>query len=117
MDRSSGIDLDDIRRRLEEERAALRASSDRSREDRKPVALDQQSVGRLSRMDAMQGQAMAMATERRRRVRLARVEAALERLEAGGFGDCVICGEPIEAKRLAFDPSTPTCLACAEQAG
>lgn len=108
--------VDEIRRRLLDERAAVLASSQSSRESRDPVTLDQQSVGRLSRMDALQGQAMALETERRRQTRLARIEAALERLEAGDFGYCIACGEPIAKKRLEFDPSVPTCLECAEAA-
>jgi len=89
--------------------AASRAHED----DRRPVELDQQSVGRLSRMDAMQLQAMAEATERQRRQQIARIDAALARLDDGSWGDCVVCGEPIEEKRLANDPAVPTCLACA----
>ena len=85
-----------------------------SSESRKPVELDQQSVGRLSRMDAMQGQAMALATEERRTQERARIEAALKRIEAGDYGYCVKCGDAIEPRRLAFDPSAPLCLACAK---
>lgn len=117
MSEAHTLDLQDIRRRLLEERAELLASSEKSRDDRQPVTLDQQSVGRLSRMDALQGQAMAKATEERRQSRLRRIDAALERLDAGEFGECLNCGEPIARKRLEFDPTVPTCLDCAESAG
>lgn len=113
MNDSLDIDLDDMRRRLLEEREALLTSSEGHKEDRRPVALDQQSVGRLSRMDAMQMQAMALETERRRQTRLRRIDAALERLAEGEFGYCVACGEPIAKKRLEFDPTSPTCVECA----
>ena len=46
-----------FRQALCEERDALQQSSAGTAEKRSPVTLDQQSVGRLSRMDAMQGQA------------------------------------------------------------
>ena len=78
------IDIAAMRRRLLAERAALHGVSTASAESRDPVALDQTSVGRLSRMDAMQQQAMALATEWRRAVVLARIDAALVRIEAGG---------------------------------
>jgi DnaK suppressor protein len=67
-------------------------------------------------MDAIQEQAMAVEVERRRELELARVDAALERLASGAYGECVTCDEPIEPRRLAFDPSTPLCLACAKRA-
>lgn len=107
------LDLDDVRRRLEAEREALWAASEDSAASRHAVELDQPSVGRLSRMDALQGQEMAKATEERRQSRIHRIDAALDRVADGSFGECVLCGEPIAAKRLALDLTVPTCIACA----
>jgi DnaK suppressor protein len=104
-----------IEARLRALRAQIVEARAAHEDDRRPVQLDQ-TRGRLSRMDAMQGQAMAIELERRREVELARVDAALERLAAGEYGSCVTCGEAIEPKRLEFDPSTPLCLACARRA-
>jgi DnaK suppressor protein len=84
-----------------------------SADSRRPVELDQQSVGRLSRMDALQMQAMADASERHRMRQRARIAAALARIEVGDFGFCTACGEPIEPKRLENDPAVPTCIGCA----
>lgn len=99
--------------RLAAEIAALMTASGDSRADRAPVELDQQSVGRLSRMDAMQQQAMAAATEARRGSRLRALQAALERLGGDEFGWCEDCGEPIAAKRLDLDPTLTRCISCA----
>ena len=74
-----------IRRILEQERAELLALSEAAADERRPVALDQQSVGRVSRMDAMQVQAMAQSVEARRRARLPLIEAALRRLDTGDY--------------------------------
>ena len=74
--------------RLEAERAELTAQARSTDADRKPVVLDQQSVGRLSRMDALQGQAMAQALQKRREGRLRAIDAALTRLEGDDFGWC-----------------------------
>ena len=82
-------------------------------EDLATVTLDQQSVGRLSRMDAMQRQAMAQANARRRAALRARVQAALARMEDGEFGYCTDCGEEIAAGRLEADPTHPMCVSCA----
>ena len=108
------LDLDSYRMRLNEEGRELRDASDRSAAERAPVQLDQQSVGRLSRMDALQVQAMAKAEQERRQTRLRRVEMALGRIELGDFGYCVQCEEGIEPKRLDADPTVPLCIKCAQ---
>lgn len=102
-----------IRAALARERAELLAASENSAAERRPVALDQQSVGRLSRMDAMQVQAMAQAVEVRRKGRLSRIEAALKRLDDGDYGFCLACGEEIPMKRLAVDLTLTHCVDCA----
>ena len=65
-------------------------------------------------MDALQGQAMAQATQARRRLELTRIGAALERIEAGEYGYCANCGEDLPVARLEIDPTAVVCVACAE---
>lgn len=101
------------RKRLSEKRAELEDLSVISREARDTVALDQQSVGRLSRMDAMQQQAMAEAQERNRARDLTRIEMAERRLKDDEYGYCAECGEEIADKRLAIDPMAERCINCA----
>ncbi|MBE0489804.1 MAG: TraR/DksA C4-type zinc finger protein [Halomonas sp.] len=108
------LDIEKITRQLEDTRAALIDQSYQSKESRATVMLDQQSVGRLSRMDALQGQAMAKAEEDRRQLALRRIEAALTRIGRGEFGECIECGEWISAKRLKWDPTVLKCIDCAE---
>jgi DnaK suppressor protein len=91
---------------------ALQATGD---EASKTVALDQSSVGRLSRMDALQGQAMSQERGRRRTLELQRIAAALKRIEAGDYGYCVRCDEAIAMPRLELDPAAPLCIQCASQ--
>ena len=79
----------------------------------KTVTLDQQSIGRLSRQDALQQQAMAKATQTRRDQMRLRIQSALARMDEGEFGYCSECGEDIPIKRLELDPTTPTCVSCA----
>ena len=81
--------------------------------DRAPVQLDQDSVGRLSRIDAMQVQAMALAQERRRAAERMAIRAAMVRLDQGEFGYCAECGEPIADARLRNNPTVIKCLECA----
>lgn len=84
-----------------------------TKENSNAVVLDQTSVGRLSRMDAMQGQAMAEEVKRRRDLELARIEAALGRIVDDEFGYCLNCGEDIAKKRIDLDPSISLCSKCA----
>ena len=101
-----------IRRTLEEELQALSDTSAAAADERRPVELDQQSVGRLSRMDALQVQAMAQALEGRRQARSQRVRAALKRLDEDEFGICGECGEDIPADRIATDITVARCITC-----
>lgn len=107
---------DEARTALSARLAQLDEEDRISAEGRAPVTLQQDSVGRLSRMDAMQVQAMALAAERRRKLERARIDAALERLTDGEWGWCVACGEEIAEARLRHDPSVPRCVGCAAPA-
>ena len=78
------------------------------------VVLDQNSVGRLSRMDAMQGQQMAMEAERRRKNSLLQIQAAITRIENDDYGYCEVCDEAIVLGRLSIDPAVTRCVRCCE---
>ena len=78
-----------------------------------PVELDQNRQGRLSRMDAMQGQAMLKAGLNRLRTNLQQVEMALMRIEQPEFGRCDECDGWIAFARLELDPTATLCIACA----
>jgi DnaK suppressor protein len=101
------------RSKLEALREQLRASSAAAKDSRKPVELDQQAVGRLSRQDALQQQAMANAQDARRQNELRKIKLALTRIEAGEYGYCQECAEPIAPKRLEIDLTAIFCAACA----
>jgi DnaK suppressor protein len=97
--------------------AELKALSEAGSEASKPVELDQARVGRLSRMDALQGQAMSQEATRRRELALVRIAKALKRLELGEYGECLNCGEEIATGRLEVDPAATLCIRCAESCG
>ncbi len=76
------------------------------------------SIGRLSRVDALQQQAMAKANREAHQRRLVLIDAALRTLKGGRYGLCRSCEEPISLKRLEARPETPFCLECqAEREG
>lgn len=110
------VDAAAMRSQLEALRERVLAETEQGAEAARPVELDQTRVGRLSRMDALQGQEMARAAERRRDAELRKIDAALARLDSGDYGWCVRCGEEIAAERLQLDPAVPNCIACAKGA-
>jgi DnaK suppressor protein len=110
MPDSNATDEEAVRVALLGMRKELRDMMENAGENTAPVELDQTQQGRLSRMDAMQQQAMADETQRRRHVRLVQIDAALARLDDGEYGYCVTCGEEINADRLALDPAIALCL-------
>jgi DnaK suppressor protein len=107
---------DDMREKLYKLRAELELAAGSGIESSQVVELDQARVGRLSRMDALQAQAMSQAADRRRESTLRGIEAALVRIDNDSFGDCQDCDEPIHRKRLEFDPTATLCIECANKA-
>ena len=101
------------RQLLESRLAALESQGEANADARDTVMLDQSSVGRLSRMDALQQQAMAKATLQKREAEIRALHAALKRLEEGEYGYCEDCGEDIPVKRLELAPTATRCVACA----
>jgi DnaK suppressor protein len=96
-------------------RAELQSIAETGDESAAVVELDQTKVGRLSRMDAMQAQAMAKASSNRRQVMLTKITAALKRIDDDEYGLCRECDEPINPKRLEFDPTATHCIECASK--
>lgn len=109
------MDIEFYKKLLLEKKSELAEIDQASAGSRKAVELDQTSVGRLSRMDAMQGQAMNNAIAERRKQGVLKIESALKRIESDEYGYCLRCGEEIAEKRLGFDPATLHCLECASK--
>jgi DnaK suppressor protein len=97
-----------LRKELQELEEAFKATSE-------PVELDQSRVGRLSRIDAMQAQQMALEATRRREHQLLKIEGALNRIKSGSYGFCFVCEDEIVARRLFADPTNTRCIECVEK--
>jgi DnaK suppressor protein len=102
-------ELDNALRALEEQ---LLEALDDSQAGAGTVELDQTRVGRVSRGDALQQQAMAQAGQRALQQRLAATRAALRRMDKGDYGYCLECEEPIAFGRLQRQPEVAYCLRC-----
>ena len=102
-----------LKQKLLDGQASLLSVAEAGARAAQTVELDQARVGRLSRMDALQEQAMSQERLRRRDNELAAIAAALTRIALGEYGDCTECGNVITEKRLEFIPSVALCLQCA----
>jgi DnaK suppressor protein len=103
--------LEDLHQDLRAELLSLETQLELTSEGSKPVQLST-SIGRLSRMDAMQQQQMTKASRLTLGTRLRQVRAALEGYQKGEYGDCRSCEEPIGYPRLKARPEAPFCLRC-----
>jgi len=88
MTMTEGEKLGALRQQLQQELLSIEAIAETADAAAATVALDQMRMGRLSRMDAMQGQAMVQATNACRQARVALIKAAMARMEGGEFGAC-----------------------------
>ena len=107
--------MNDLKQRLFAMREELEDIADTGDDPAAVVELDQSKVGRLSRMDALQAQAMAKASGERRALQLREIDAALRRIDDGSYGDCERCEEPISPRRLDADPTARLCIDCASR--
>jgi len=104
--------LDIFRQALISLRNEFEQLSKANKEAAGTVVLDQSTVGRLSRMDALQAQQMAQETARRRQIQLQKIDSALRRMDAREYGYCLVCDEEIAIARLEFDPASTRCINC-----
>ena len=102
----------EIRALLEELAKELEARLESSKDQGQPVQLDE-PIGRLSRMDAIQMQQMALAGLSREQQQLVRVRYALRLVDDEDFGNCSSCKRPIGIDRLRFQPEVLLCVRCA----
>ena len=106
--------LEQFRKQLISLKSELQEMEKEYVEAGKTVELDQTRVGRISRMDAMQSQQMALESARRRQHHILKIEGALRRIESGEYGYCFVCGEEIVVERLIADPTSTRCMGCVE---
>lgn len=104
-----------FRKQLLNRRQSISEANDEDAGSAATVELDQTRVGRVSRIDAMQAQAMSVAAADRREQEIGRIDAALMRLDEGEYGYCLECGQQIDVARLEADPAASHCVSCAEK--
>lgn len=111
---SSGFEA--IRRKLEQQKQELLARAAKVRADitRSSGPLDKDFAEQVVQMEndaVLAGIGEATAAE------LAQINRALAQLDAGNYGVCSQCGQPIDARRLQALPYSDRCITCAEATG
>lgn len=104
-----------LRGQLDRELAVIERELENLQAGLETVKLDQTSVGRLSRMDALQQQAMSSGMRERILFRLRRVRAAVDRIEGNAYGRCCECDVALSLQRLRADAASPFCADCQEE--
>lgn len=112
---TTGIGLEKFKTLLLARRLALQDIKSEGEQAAETVQLDQARMGRLSRMDALQAQAMLQECDRRRNLELKNITAALQRIAEDDYGYCLECGEVIAEQRLEYNPAVVHCIACASK--
>lgn len=71
------------------------------------------SLGRISRMDAINNKSVMEASLRNKISKRNKLKFALTQLDNEGFGNCINCKREINPKRLMFMPESTKCIKCA----
>lgn len=100
---------------LQQQRDDLKASLQMAQSSTETVELDQASVGRVSRGDALQAQSMAQETSRLKQQQLRKISMALSSISSGDYGYCSVCDAQIDHRRLEIDPASTMCVPCASK--
>ncbi len=114
MDELSTKQLAELKKLLVQLQKELAEAITDGAEATKPVELDS-SIGRVTRIDAIQQQSMAKAGREANKLRLSQVEVALKVMEQDNYGECISCGEFIPFKRLLVKPESLFCVECKEE--
>lgn len=92
-------------KKLQDEMISLEASA-------APVA-PENSIGRISRMDAINNKSVVEAAIRHRKNKLGKLQVALANINKPGFGQCKNCGVAINPLRIVLMPESGKCIKCA----
>jgi len=83
-------------------------------ENTKPIS-PENSIGRISRMDAINNKSVMEAALRSKRQKLGKLKVALTKIDSPEFGICAICKNPIQTARLLYMPESNKCIRCADR--
>lgn len=106
------MNTEEIRQKITDEIAKTEQAVAEYEELTKPVSPDD-SIGRVTRMDAIQNKSIAEAAFREARDKLNKLKYALSHVGDPEFGKCARCGQQIPIGRIMIRPESPYCVHCA----
>ena len=80
----------------------------------KPIS-PENSLGRISRMDAINNKGVATAAMHNKQKKLTQMRIALDKIDEPDFGNCSNCTRPIKPARLIYMPESTLCVGCASR--
>jgi len=116
MSKLTKTEIDRLKITLERLKEELKKQVSQSESSTKIVTLDQTLIGRLSRVDAMQQQNMAISTRQNKAFRLRKIQIALEAIRMENYGYCDKCDDAIGYARLNVQPEANLCINCQDKA-
>lgn len=102
-----------IKARIEEEIQSTIQTISLYEEMTKPVAPDV-AIGRVSRMDAINNNAVTESALRQSKLKLSQLEYVLQNIDNKDFGICRNCKAPIPIERIIIKPESSFCVRCAK---
>lgn len=114
MDLPTQTHLKKLRDLLDYRLVELRADVHAAEQERQQAGDDGAAAVADRKDEAMRGQMSALSGQQEERdlAEMHQVEAALRRLDAGTYGDCEDCAEPISLQRLLVQPAAARCADC-----
>ena len=106
------MNSEDVKLKILEEIAKTEKSILEYKELTKPIAPDV-SIGRVSRMDAINNKSVNEASLRQAEIKLGNLKRALDRFDTEDFGICLKCKQSIPVARILIRPQSLLCVNCA----
>lgn len=102
----------EIKEKIDEEIAKTEQIISEYKDLSQPVSLDN-SIGRISRMDAINNKSITESALRQAEEKLIKLNQALDKVGSKDFGICVKCKQPIPLGRILLMPESQRCVNCA----
>ena len=103
-----------LRKKINEEIVKVKAAIVPLLDATKPIS-PENSLGRVSRMDAINNKGLAEAALRSAKAKLSKLQLALKKVDDANFGNCSMCKNPIRPARLMYLPESTKCVRCADR--
>lgn len=106
-----GLNKVEIKARIESEISKTELQIQEYKELTLPVA-PENSIGRISRMDAINNKSVTEAALRKAKEKLEKLKFALSKVDLDDFGVCIKCKQTIPLGRILIMPQSRTCVKC-----